>query len=147
MSFSWNFAPFFGNMRHISSILFLAETLYTFSKSNLSKYKFVKISPEQSKVWSFALYWAPFLKIIKSFSYKSTEDLSPMTLKSDAKFKENWLVVSNMTWGIWWVFTHPLKSPKRSLQWAILVQSVWGLSLKNTEKLSFMALNSDAKCE
>ena len=37
ISFSSNFAPLFGIMRHISSILFLAETLYTFSKSSLSK--------------------------------------------------------------------------------------------------------------
>ena len=50
ISFSSNFAPLFGIMRHISSILFLAETLYTFSKSSLSKYKFGEISPEQSKV-------------------------------------------------------------------------------------------------
>ena len=63
ISFSSNFAPLFGIMRHISSILFLAETLYTFSKSSLSKYKFGEISPEQSKVWNFALWWAPFVKI------------------------------------------------------------------------------------
>ena len=50
ISFSSNFAPLFGIMRHISSILFLAKTLYTFSKSSLSKYKFGEISPEQSKV-------------------------------------------------------------------------------------------------
>ena len=36
ISFSSNFAPLFSIMRHISSILFLAETLYTFSKSSLS---------------------------------------------------------------------------------------------------------------
>ena len=29
---------------------FFTETLYTFSKNSLSKYKFVEISPEQSKV-------------------------------------------------------------------------------------------------
>ena len=48
--FSSNFAPPFGIMRHISSIPFLAETLYTFSKSILSKYKFGEISPEQSRI-------------------------------------------------------------------------------------------------
>ena len=42
---------------------FLAETLYTFSKSSLSKYKFGEISPEQSKVSNFALWWVPFVKI------------------------------------------------------------------------------------
>ena len=57
ISFSSNFAPLFGIMRHISSILFLAETLYTFIKSSLSKYKFGETSPEQSKVWNVALWW------------------------------------------------------------------------------------------
>ena len=42
---------------------FLAEILYTFNKRSLSKYKFGEISPEQSKVWNFALWWAPFVKI------------------------------------------------------------------------------------
>ena len=46
ISFSSNFAPLFGIMRHISSILFL----YTFSKCSLSKYKSGETSPEQSKV-------------------------------------------------------------------------------------------------
>ena len=37
-----------------------------------------------------------------------------MTLKSDAKFKEE----------IYWIFIQPLKSPKISLQLAIFVQSI-----------------------
>ena len=32
--------------------------------------------------------------------------------------KKNWLVVSNMTWGIWWILTQPLKSLKILFQWA-----------------------------
>ena len=55
ISFSSNFAPLFSIMRHISSILFLAETLHTFSKSSLSNYQFGEISLEQSKVWNFEL--------------------------------------------------------------------------------------------
>ena len=43
---------------------FLAQTLYTFSKSSLSKYKFDEISLEQSKVLNFVLWWVPFVKII-----------------------------------------------------------------------------------
>ena len=42
--------------------------------------------------------------------------------------KKKWLVVSNMTWGILWIFTQPLKSSKILLQCAIFVQSIWGLS-------------------
>ena len=59
--------------------------------------------------------------------------------------KKNWLVISNMTWQILWIFTQPLKNQKISLRWAICFQSIWGLSYKNTDELSFMALNIDAK--
>ena len=45
-----------------------------------------------------------------------------MTLKSNAKFKKNWLVISNMTWGIWLTFIQPLKSPKLLLWWTIFVK-------------------------
>ena len=36
-----------------------------------------------------------------------------MTLKVDAKFEENWFVVSNMT-RIWWILTWALESFKKS---------------------------------
>ena len=61
--------------------------------------------------------------------------------------KKNWLLVSNMKWEIWWIFTHPLKSLKISLRWALFVQSIQGLSYKNTKELPFMTLNSDARLE
>ena len=51
--------------------------------------------------------------------------------------KKNWLVVSNMTWRIWWIFTEPLKSPKISLWWAIFVQSIWSLSQKKYRGATF----------
>ena len=63
ISFSSNFAQLFGIMRHIPSILFLDETLYAFSKSSLSQYKLGEISTDQSKLWNFALWWAPFVNI------------------------------------------------------------------------------------
>ena len=41
--------------------------------------------------------------------------------------QKNWLLVSNMTWGFWWIFNQPLKSPKIPLRWVILskVYEVW----------------------
>ena len=45
-----------------------------------------------------------------------------------------------MTREIWWIFTQALKSLKISFRWPVFVQSVQGLSCKNTEKLSFMTL-------
>ena len=50
ISFYSNFEPLFRAMRHIYSIVFLAKTLNTFSKSSLSKYKFGEAFPEQSKI-------------------------------------------------------------------------------------------------
>ena len=44
--------------------------------------------------------------------------------------KKNWLLVPKMTWGIRWIFTQPLKSPKISLGWTNFVQIIWGLSQK-----------------
>ena len=62
ISLTSNFPSLFSVMRHNSSILFLAETLCTFNKRSLWKYRFGKISWEQSKVWNFALWWAPLSK-------------------------------------------------------------------------------------
>ena len=31
----------------------------------------------------------------------------------------NWLVASNITWGIWWIFTKPLKILTISFQWVL----------------------------
>ena len=47
--------------------------------------------------------------------------------------KKNWLVVSNIMWGIWWIFTQPLQSLKISFRWALFVQSIQGLNYKNLE--------------
>ena len=117
ISFSSNFAPLFGIMRHISSILFLAETLYTFSKSNLSKYKFGEISPEQSKVVD------SFCKNHIKFQLKKVhKTYLAWQWRVMQSLKKNWLVVWNMTWEIWWILTQPLKSPK------VFVQSIWDLS-------------------
>ena len=39
-----------------------------------------------------------------------------------------------LTWGIWWIFTQPLKSPKISLRWAILskVYEVWAKKIQKS---------------
>ena len=59
----WNNKSFFKKILHHSSVswhitflCFLAEILYTFSKSSLSKYKFGEISRKQSKFWNFSLW-------------------------------------------------------------------------------------------
>ena len=117
LNFSSNFAPLFDIMRHISSILSLAEILYTFSKSNLSKYKFGEISPEQSKVVG------SFCKNHIKFQLKKVhKTYLAWQWRVMQSLKKNWLVVWNMAWEIWWILTQPLKSPK------VFVQSIWDLS-------------------
>ena len=58
------------------------------------------------------------------FQLKSTEELSPMALQSDAKFKEK--LTGGFKYGMWnlVIFTQTLKSPKILLRWAIFVQSI-----------------------
>ena len=52
--------------------------------------------------------------------------------------QRNWLMVSNMTWGIWWIFNHPLKIPKISLHWAkymrFELKKYRGVIFHNTEQ-------------
>ena len=86
-SFSSNFAPLFGMIRHNPPYFFLAETSYTFSKSILTMYKFGKISPEQSKVWTFALWWASFCQNEIKFQLKKYRRFIAHGIEK-AKFKE-----------------------------------------------------------
>ena len=74
-----------------------------------------------------------------------------MTLKSDTKFKEKlFCCFKNDTRN--YVNFHPTthfhpKSLKVSWRWALLAQSIQGLTYKKSEELSFMALNRYAKFE
>ena len=85
---SSNIAPLFSMMRHNSFVLFQLKFYILSTRRSLSKYKFGEISPEQSKVRNFALWCVSLVKIIESFTSRSTEYLSFMTMKSDVKFKE-----------------------------------------------------------
>ena len=87
--------------------------------------------------WNFT--WAvgslKFCTLVGSFckSYKVSTKKIQKTYHSShwrmmQNLKKNWLVVSNATWGIWWIFTQPLKSPKMFLWCAISVENIWGLS-------------------
>ena len=74
--------------------------------------------------------------------YKAYKDLDENVQKSYVSWhgkvmqslKKNWLVVSNTTWGIWWIFTQPLKSLKISLRWAILskVYEIWAKKMQRS---------------
>ena len=87
--------------------------------------------------WNFT--WAvgslKFCTLVGSFckSYKVSTKKIQKTYHSwhwrmMQNLKKNWLAVSNATWGIWWIFTQPLKSPKMFLWCVISVENIWGLS-------------------
>ena len=98
---------------------FLAENLYTFNKRSLSRYKFGEIE---------SLKFGTLMGSLRQNNIKFQLKKYRRVISHERSLKKKWLVVSNMTWGILWIFTQPLKSSKILLQWAIFVQSIWGLS-------------------
>ena len=85
-------------------------------------------------------------KIIKAFYYRSTEDLSPMTLTSDAKFKEK------LTCGFKYDMRNLVnfhQSTQKSEKFTSMGYFCpkYEVELNNTEELSFMTLKTDAKFE
>ena len=70
-----------------------------------------------------------------------------MTLKSYAKFKEK--LTCDFKYDMWnLVNFHPTtQNSENFFLMGSFVQSIQGLSYKNTEELSFTTLNSDAKFE
>ena len=98
---------------------FLAEILYTFSKRSLSRYKFGEIK---------SLEFGTLTGSLRQNNIKFQLKKYRRVISHERSLKKKWLVVSNMTWEILWIFTQPLKSPKNSLWRAIFVQSIWGLS-------------------
>ena len=107
--------------RHETQLLctFLAEILYTFNKRSLSRYKFGEIE---------SLKFGTLMGSLRQNNIKFQLKKYRRVISHERSLKKKWLVVSNMTWGILWIFTQPLKSSKILLQWAIFVQSIWALS-------------------
>ena len=58
--------------------------------------------------------------------------------------KKKWLVVSNMTSRIWWIFTKTLKSSKVLLKWAIL-SKVYEIWVKKNRRVIFY--DTEKRCK
>ena len=119
ISFSLNFASIFSVMRHNSSVLVSAEILYTFNERIQSRYKFGEMKN---------LKFGTLMGSLRQNNIKFQLKKYRRVISHERSLKKKWLVVSNMTWGILWIFTQPLKSSKILLQGAIFVQSIRGLS-------------------
>ena len=147
ISFSSNFASLCSIMRHNSSILFFSRyVIYSQKKEP------IKVQIWWNFTWAVESLKFYFDGLLLARSYEvSAKTLQKSYLSRHWRvmksLKKNWLVVSNMTWVIWWTFTQPLRSLKISFPWVLFVQRIQGLIHKNTEELSFMTLNSDTKFE
>ena len=78
-SVSWDITPLY--------FLFSWNCIYIQEKEPIKVQIWWNSSEQLKFSWNFALWWSPFVKIIQSFSQERTEELSLMTLKSDAKFE------------------------------------------------------------
>ena len=110
--------------------------------------EFDKFSPEHSKVSKLELWWNPFVQRRKCMSLKFTEKLCVMKMKNDTKIEEELtscfkIDIRNFT------NFHPStrKSKKIVFYLAPCDQSIYCLSCKSTEELSFMTLKSYANFE
>ena len=70
-----------------------------------------------------------------------------MTLNSDAKFKEKLICGSKHDIRNFVDFHSTTQKPENFIPMGYFCQKFMSFELKNTEELSFMALNSDAKFE
>ena len=102
-------------MKGSSSALFIAEMLYNFIKSNLSKY----MSTQRSEILQF--YGLLLSKPYKVSAKKAQKSCLSWYWRVMQSLKKSWLAVSNVTWGIW-ILTQPLKSLKNSLRWALFLK-------------------------
>ena len=118
-------------MRRKFSILLLAGILHTFNKRTLSKYKFGEIS-KNSKI----VHFDPFLlsKSYKVLAKKVQNNDFLWHWKMMQSLKKKWLLVLNMTWRIWWIFTQPLESLKIFFQWALFVSNIQNLKYNRGEE-------------
>ena len=108
--------------------------------------EFGKFSPERLKVLKLELWWDPFVQSRKYVTLKSTEELSFMKMKRDIKFGEEstWhfkLDRRNLTN----LDLSTQTSQRFSLYWGFFEQSMYCLSYKSTEELSFMKMKRDKK--
>ena len=99
--------------RAINPLYFFRWDFIYFQQKQPIKYKFGEISHGHSQK-SEILYFDGFLL---SKSYKVSANQVQKSYLSwhwrvMQSLNKNWVVVSNITWGIWWIFTQPLRSLK-----------------------------------
>ena len=107
---------------------------------------FTNFDPSTRKSKKIVFYLVPCDQSIYCLSYKSTEELSLMTLKSFANFEEKLTCDLKILWLDKFLPGH-LKVPQLRLWWDPLVQNRKGMSLKFTEELCVKTVKNNAKFE
>ena len=82
----------------------------------------------------------PLIQSRKSISLKSTEKLVSWQWRMMQNFKRNWLVISKLTWGIWWILTWGLESLKNFHFNVLLLSKVYTFWAKKVQK-SYLSWN------
>ena len=96
---------------------------------------FFRILHHSSVSWDitplyFCTFMGSFCRNHIKFQLRKYSRVVPLTLKSDANFKEKLTCGFKCAWEIWWIFTQPIKSLKISFRWPLFVQSMQGWSYK-----------------
>ena len=129
----WKFWKFRVLRSKYNKFLFLKQKKVSYQSRNLVK---LHESSRKSEILYFD--WFLLSKSYKALAQKVQKSYLSWHWRVMQSLKRHWLVVSNTTWGIWWIFTQPHKRLKNFLWWAHFVQSIQSVQ-------AFITLNSNAK--
>ena len=124
--FCSNFACIFSATRDNSSVLFSWNFIISFWQKEPIKVQILWNFTWAIESLKFCALMGCFCPSRGSLRYKVSANKVRRSYLSwhwrvMQSLKKNWLLVSNMTWEIWWIFNQPPKSQKISLQWALFV--------------------------
>ena len=110
--------------------------------------EFGKFSPERSKMSKLELWWDPFVQSRKCMCLKFTVELCVMAMKNDTKIEEELTCRFEIDMRNFINFDLSTQKSKRTFFYlAPCDQSIYCLSYKSTEELSFGTLRSYADFE
>ena len=124
-------------MKDNSSVLFQLKFYIISTKGAYQSTTLVKFDVSSRKSEILLFHGLLLYKSYKVSAKKVQKCYLSRHVKVMHSLKKNWLVVSNMTWGISWIFIQSLKSLKLSLRWAIFFPKYMRFELKNYKGVIF----------
>ena len=105
-------------------------------------------SQEHSKVSKFELWWDLFVRSRKCMCLKVTVELCVITMKSDTQIEEELTCCFKIDMKSFTNFDPSARTPKKFVfELALCDQSIYFLSYKSTEELSFITIKRYANFE